>query len=68
MPCIANATTETEEHEGIVITDKMIEAGVRVLCGYETLTRGEAYWAEEVYRAMREVAVLDLEDQDKRCR
>jgi hypothetical protein len=30
----------------------MIHAGAKVLCGFETLTAGESYWAAEVYRAM----------------
>jgi hypothetical protein len=40
----------------IEVTPEMIEAGARLLCGYETLTRDEAHWAEEVYRAMRRAA------------
>jgi hypothetical protein len=35
------------------ITEEMIHAGAKVLCGFETLTASEWYWAEEVYRAMR---------------
>jgi hypothetical protein len=36
----------------IEITPEMIEAGVAILYGYETLTRGEEWWAVEVYRSM----------------
>jgi hypothetical protein len=34
----------------------MIEAGVRVLMGFETETTSESYWAKEVYSAMRAAA------------
>jgi hypothetical protein len=47
---------EGRSTEEIEVTPEMIEAGVSVLCGYETLTAGESYWAGEVYRAMRAVA------------
>jgi hypothetical protein len=40
---------DNEEPE---ITPEMIEAGASVLCGFETLTASEGYWAELVYRAM----------------
>ena len=36
----------------IEITPEMIEAGAAILYGYETLTRGEEWWAVEVYRSM----------------
>lgn len=36
----------------IKITEEMLEAGVAVLCKFETLTAGEEYWAKEVYIAM----------------
>jgi hypothetical protein len=37
----------------IEVTPEMIAAGAAVLCRFETFTASEAYWAEEVYRAMR---------------
>jgi hypothetical protein len=40
----------------IEITSEMIEAGAGVLCGFETETTDEMYWAKKVYIAMREVA------------
>jgi hypothetical protein len=43
---------ETEDE----ITPEMIQAGARVLYGFETLTADETYWAVEVYRAMRRAA------------
>lgn len=41
----------------VEISPEMIAAGVRVLCGYETFTADEAYWAREVYLAMRTASV-----------
>jgi hypothetical protein len=38
------------------ITPEMIRAGASVLYGFETQTADEAYWAVEVYRAMRRAA------------
>jgi hypothetical protein len=60
MTRIANATTDSEEHEEIEITPEMIEAGASVRCGFETFTVSEEYWAEMVYRAMRSVAMKKL--------
>jgi hypothetical protein len=40
----------------IEITSEMIEAGALVLCGFETETADETYWAEKTYIAMREAA------------
>ena len=47
------------ESEEIKITPEMIEAGASVLCGFNTYFTGEAYWAEEVFRAMTRVALLE---------
>jgi hypothetical protein len=41
----------------IEITEEMEAAGARVLCSFETFTADEAYWAREVYRAMRIASV-----------
>ncbi len=51
-----NADTPPNADEEIEITPEMIEAGASVLCGFETLTASESYWAEMVYRAMHSVA------------
>lgn len=42
----------------IEVTPEMAEAGARVLCAFETFTAGEAYWAEEVYRAMEHARIM----------
>lgn len=39
-----------------IITPAMTEAGAKVLCRFETLTRDEASWAEEVYLSMWKAA------------
>jgi hypothetical protein len=59
---------DTVEKQGAVapadeveITPAMTAAGAAVLCGFETLTAGEEYWADEVYRVMRRAAVLPEE-------
>lgn len=53
----------------IEITPEMLDAGASVLCGFETETADERYWAEEVYRAMaarrRLVTALDQYDTDQ---
>jgi hypothetical protein len=46
----ADAACEAEEE--IEITPEMIDAGERVLMGYETYFTSERYWAREVYLAM----------------
>lgn len=50
-----NARRDEEKSEEIEITPEMIEAGARVLIGFETETCSERYWAQEVYLAMREI-------------
>ena len=37
----------------------MIEAGASVLCGFNTYFTGEETWAEDVYRAMYNVALRE---------
>ena len=44
-----------EDHDE-EITPEMIQAGASVLYGFETQTADEAFWAAEVYRAMRRAA------------
>jgi len=46
----------------IAITPAMIKAGAAVLCSFETFTADEAYWAQEVYSAMRRVALSSRRD------
>jgi len=38
--------------EDTQITEEMLDAGESVLCGFQTMTLDERYWAEAVYRAM----------------
>lgn len=45
---------ELTDPDEIEITEEMIEAGASVLFGFQTLTRFEWSWAEEVFRAMWE--------------
>jgi hypothetical protein len=40
----------------IEITPAMLDAGVSVLCEFETETTDESYWARRVYSAMRSAA------------
>jgi hypothetical protein len=49
----ANADGDGAPEIEIEVTPEMIAAGAAVLCRFETFTASEAYWAEEVYRAMR---------------
>lgn len=61
MADIANATTDTKEHEEIEVTPEMIEAGEDViLCAVGGAELGGHFsasdLAEEVYRAMHSVA------------
>ena len=52
-PALPTDTAPVVEAEAeIEITPAMLAAGVSVLCGYETETAGEEYWAARVYRAM----------------
>jgi hypothetical protein len=43
--------TGAPENE-IEVTPEMIEAGAAVLCGFETETADESFWAKEVFLAM----------------
>jgi hypothetical protein len=55
MPGLDSIEAGAPEQE-IEITPEMIEAGAGVLCGFETETTDETYWARKVYIAMREAA------------
>ena len=43
---------ETDRREEVEVTPAMIEAGVAVFCRMESAYAGEAYWVEQIYRAM----------------
>ena len=59
MPRIANATTETEEHEGIEITKEMIEAGLNEYALFDSQDPGDAVVCA-IYTAMRKVIIGGL--------
>ena len=55
-PKTASSTTPTCGSTAAEITPEMIEAGAYLLRGFQTTTRFEDDWAEEVYRAMAALA------------
>jgi hypothetical protein len=66
MTCIANATTELDEHEEIEVTPEMIEAGISELALFEFADRGE-WIVDAVYRAMakaRQNALREIKGHD----
>jgi hypothetical protein len=52
MSRIANATTESEEHEEIEITPEMIEAGLNEYAIFDSQDPGDALVCA-IYRAMK---------------
>jgi hypothetical protein len=54
---VKNATTETEEHEEIEVTQEMMEAGFRVLVKsgiVDDPLEADKLWLVEIYQAMAE--------------
>lgn len=58
---MADRPAPTEEIE---ITPEMIEAGASILCGFETETAGEEYWAKKVFLAMMRASHLGSRGSD----
>jgi hypothetical protein len=56
-----------DEIPEIEITPAMIEAGVAVLCAFETETADEAYWAKRVYLAMVALAPASARSTKQRA-
>ncbi len=50
------------DYDDAEITPVMIRAGASVLCGFETYSTDEAYWAKETYRAMARAALHERRD------